>query len=43
MEQLGGKQQQRRQVPVVTETVRQEPMTNTVTKTQVVRLMPQSK
>ena len=42
MEQLGGKQQQRREVPaVVTETVQQEPITNTVTKTQVVRVIPQ--
>ena len=43
MEQLGGKQQQRREVPaVVTETVQQEPITNTITKTQVVRVIPQS-
>ena len=42
MEQLGGKQQQRREVPaVVTETVQQEPITNTVTKTHVVCIISQ--
>ena len=42
MEQLGGKQQQRREVPaVVTETVQQEPITNTVTKTHVVCIILQ--
>merc|ERR1719193_184023 len=44
MEQLGGRQQVRREVPaVVTETVQQEPITNTVTKTQVVRVIPQTR